>query len=102
MQRGLNPIPDLLERQEQPGQPDLLESGSAPPAADIVSTLAENHQLRAQLEQLRAERAPLLDTQQRVMELLGSAQPDQIIHDLRNLLNERTLFKSLIDAVERR
>ena len=64
----------------------------------LTAHMAEVNQLRAQIEQLRAERARLLDVQHKVMELLDAKSPDRILHDLRNLLNERELFKALIDA----
>ena len=33
-----------------------------------------------------------------MMKLLGAASPDKLIHDLRNVLNERELFKALLDV----
>jgi hypothetical protein len=82
----------------QQGESDLLESGTVPAAADVVSAVVAN-ELRADLERLKAEWSRLVDTQRRVMELLGTATPEKIVHDLRNLLNERELFKSLIDTL---
>jgi hypothetical protein len=71
----------------------------AAPAAQITAIAAENRDLRAQLDQARADRSRLLDAQRRVMELLGTANPDKILHDLRNLLNERDLLKALVDEM---
>lgn len=67
--------------------------------AQIATTMAEVHELRAQLEQLRAERNRLLDTQRQIMDLLGVKSPDKLVHDLRNVLNERDLLKALIDPM---
>ena len=61
--------------------------------------MAEVHELRAQLEQLRAERNRLANTQRDIMELLGVKSPDKLMHDLRNMLNERDLLKALVDPM---
>jgi hypothetical protein len=89
-----HPIPpeSLHERRE----PSEVE---AAPAAQITAIAAENRDLRAQLDQARADRSRLLDAQRSVMELLGTANPDKILHDLRNLLNERDLLKALVDEM---
>lgn len=55
----------------------------------------ELDQLRLELQRLRAEYAPLLDRQRQIMELLGSTKTEQIVHDLRNVLNERNLLRTL-------
>lgn len=67
--------------------------------AQIASIIAENRELRAQVEQLRSERTRLADVQHRIMELLKVPSPDKIVHDLRNLLNERDLLKALVDEL---
>jgi hypothetical protein len=61
--------------------------------------MAELHELRAQLELLRAERNRLIDTQRQIMALLGVKSPDKLLHDLRNVLNERDLLKALVDPM---
>lgn len=61
----------------------------------LMSALAENRELRAEIEQLRGERARMLDRQNQAMELLGTKNPERLIHDLRNLLNERALLRAL-------
>ena len=76
----------------QVGHPQEAES-----AGRFTAVAAENHELRAQLEQARAERHRLQDMQRRIMELLGTTNPDKLVHDLRNLLNERNLLKALMD-----
>ena len=53
----------------------------------------EVDQLRTELELLRAERGRLLERQRHIMELVGAADPDRLIHDLRNVLNERELLR---------
>ena len=58
---------------------------------------AEIRDLRVELDRLRAERERLLDTQRRVMELLHTLSPEKILHDLRNVLNERELYRALAE-----
>lgn len=101
-------LPDGSNRIIQPGQHDRPHStypADAPspegmsPGAQIASTLAENRELRAEVEQLRAERNRLMETQRRIMELIGAPSPDKLVHDLRNVLNERALLKALVDEL---
>lgn len=68
-------------------------------AAQITSVMAENAELRGQLEQLRAERARWTETQRRLMDLLHTQAPEKLVHDLRNVLNERDLLKTLVDQM---
>ena len=70
----------------------------APSAGELAFTMAENRELRGEVDRLRAERDRLLDTQRRIMELLGTTAPERLVHDLRNVLNERELFKALADV----
>jgi hypothetical protein len=69
----------------------------SPSAGELTAQAAENQELRAEVERLRAERDRWLETQRRVMELLGTKSSQHIVHDLRNVLNERNLYKSLAD-----
>lgn len=69
------------------------------PGVQINPLMAENCELRGQLEQLRAERARWTETQRRLMELLHTSSPEKLVHDLRNLLNERDLLKALVDQM---
>lgn len=78
------------------------------PAAPIAATTspaalafssAEIRDLRAEVERLRAERDRLLEMQKRVMELIGSDRPERLVHDLRNVLNERALYRALAETV---
>lgn len=78
-------------------------ASSTPPGTGIVSPpfasqVAEIVRLRAELERARNEQVRLLETQRRIMELLGTKSPDKVLHDLRNVLNERSLFKALFET----
>ena len=86
----------------------LMESTtpSSTPAAEshsagnqIAAVVAENLELRADIDRLRSERGQFCDLQRQIMELLGTRAPDKIIHDLRNVLNERDLLKSLVSQI---
>jgi len=76
---------------------DRLEGTSA--AAQITALAAENRELRAELDQARADRNHLLDLQRQILQLLGTTRSEKILHDLRNLLNERDLLKALTDEM---
>ena len=76
-----------------PGRDQTPGGGPARAAFDA----AETRDLRLELDRLRAEREKMLDIQRRVMELLNSPSPDKILHDLRNVLNERELYRTLAD-----
>jgi len=67
--------------------------------AQLSATSAENRELQAQLEQARAEKARMAEILSRLSELLGSNSPDRLVHDLRNVLNERELYRALADSV---
>jgi len=67
--------------------------------AQIASAMAENRELRAELDQIRAERSRWREVQDRIMQLLGSSNADKLVHDLRNVLNERDLLKALVDEL---
>jgi hypothetical protein len=69
------------------------------PPAQVASTIADNRELRAQVEQLQAERNRLLETQSKIMALIGTRTPEKILHDIRNVLNERDLLKTLVDSL---
>jgi hypothetical protein len=63
---------------------------------DLVTQ--QHRELREQFELLRAERDKLLERQRQMAELLKSPNPDKIVHDLRNLLNELQLYKLLVET----
>jgi chromosome segregation ATPase len=82
----------------QPGLVGAFSGGATDVPAQIAAQAASLHELRAELNQLRAERDRLADRQQQIAELLKSVNPEKIVHDLRNLLNELTLYKALVDV----
>jgi hypothetical protein len=57
-----------------------------------ASTGASSSALR-ELEQLR-------ERERQMVELLGADSPDRLLHDLRNLLNELTLLRAVIETDE--
>lgn len=73
--------------------------GERSAGAQIASVLAENRELRAEIDQLRAERSRWREMQERIMQLLGATAPEKLVHDLRNVLNERDLLKALVDEL---
>ena len=64
----------------------------------VASIIAENRELRAELNSLRAERARVTEILTRLVEVLGSKSPDRLVHDVRNVLNERELYRALADS----
>ena len=82
----------------QPGLAGAFGGGGTDVPAQIAAQAASLHELRSELNQLRAERDRLSDRQRQIAELLKSANPDKIVHDLRNVLNELTLYKALVDV----
>ena len=64
----------------------------------LATILAENRELRAELDALRAERARMADILSRLTEVLGCKSPDRLVHDVRNVLNERELYRALADS----
>jgi hypothetical protein len=66
----------------------------------IAAIVAENHELRAEVECLRAERAKMADIQARLMDAIGCKSPDRLVHDVRNVLNERELYRALADTIQ--
>ena len=77
----------------------IPESETSQLHARLAAVTAENRELRAELEQLRADRARVAEIQSRLMEVLGSKSPDRLVHDVRNVLNERELYRALADSV---
>ena len=49
------------------------------------------------VEDVSAELNRLRDRERQFLELLGSASPDRLVHDLRNLLNEVQLLRLLAE-----
>jgi Tfp pilus assembly protein PilN len=76
----------------------------SPSAASTVETPGElifvrtqNAELQTEIERLRAERDRLAARERVIMDLLGTSSADRILHDLRNVLNERSLYRALAD-----
>ena len=55
-------------------------------------------QVRLEVQRLRHEQAVLLEQQRAIMELIGTKNPEKIVHDLRNVLNERNLLRTLTEG----
>ena len=72
--------------------------------AEAASSVAETvssktlESLQKELEQVHAERARLLELRSEVMGLIGTDKPERLLHDLRNILNERELLRALAGA----
>jgi hypothetical protein len=75
-----------------------LDGGARLPA-QIAAIVAENYELKAELERLRAERARMVDVQNRLMDAIGCKSADRLVHDVRNVLNERELYRALADTI---
>lgn len=67
--------------------------------ARLAAAAAENHELRAEVERLRSECVRMATIQKRLMEALGTNSPDRLVHDVRNVLNERELYRALADSL---
>lgn len=78
---------------------ESCDEAGMPSASQVTSLVAETKELKGQVEQLRAERTRWMETQRRMMELLHTTAPEKLVHDLRNLLNERDLLKTLVDQM---
>ena len=92
------------ERGEERKSPDMYPTPIRPvddpaPAAHVTALVAQNRELRAELDQIRAERNRLADTQVKIMELLKVKSADKLLHDIRNVLNERELLKALVGDI---
>ncbi len=76
-----------------------LDAPNATDSPEMGLFGAELRDLRLEVDRLRIERDRLADTQHRVMELLESRSPDRLLHDLRNLLNERNLLRAITNSI---
>ncbi len=72
-------------------RPELAEA-----ARRQQSLVEENVRLCAELQRVREERDRALAIQQEIMQLLEVQSPRRIVHDLRNVLNERVLLRALV------
>ena len=92
-----SPKAGITDRGMPPAMPIPSADHSPDGAARTVFDAAEIRDLRLEVARLRAERDKLLENQRRVMDLLHTVSPEKIIHDLRNVLNERELYRTLAD-----
>ena len=103
MQTQPHPTPQPTTGREPRVQPNLRDAYD--PSIDVPSQLArqaaEIHELRGELERLRAERDRLADRQREIAELLRCKNPEKLLHDFRNLLNELQLYKTLAETAGR-
>jgi hypothetical protein len=89
---------DLTLAREVGGDGGIEANDSNQLQARIAAIMAENQDLRAQLDQLRAERAKMSDILDRLADVLGSKSIEKLVHDVRNVLNERELYRALADS----
>lgn len=95
--RSVDVLPHGPHSSLEPGRLGIYDAPVDVPA-QLATQLAQLAELRAEAECLRAERDRLLERQRQVADLLRSANPDKIVHDLRNVLNELQLYKMLADS----
>jgi hypothetical protein len=62
-------------------------AGTSSVAAAANPGLGETDKLRLELDRLQAQ-------QRELMQLLGTSRPDRIVHDVRNLLQERMFLEA--------
>jgi len=67
---------------------------SASHSNGIVGFGVPNVDSSSELERMRAELDRLLAQQQELMKLLGTTRPDRVVHDVRNLLQERMFLEA--------
>jgi hypothetical protein len=90
--RGMSSSPSDRESHENPLQAQTREPQQPQQQqAQSLDTINDPQQLRAELERLRQREA-------QIMSLIGCKNPDKILHDLRNLLNEVQLLRVLADV----
>jgi hypothetical protein len=68
---------------------------------DPSITSASADELRSQLESLRRDHENLLARNQRLAELL-KCQPEKVEHEIRNILNELRLLRTLFESQEQK
>ncbi len=78
----------------------MTREGAAHFGANMSQSMAEIDQPNGEIHQLREELNRLLARQRVIMELLGTTNPDRILHDIRNVLNERQLLRALAELEE--
>ena len=93
------PMPPSGERLDGDAPRDGIRDTSGQIPAHLAAIQAENHELRAEAERLRAERSKMAEILNRLMDALGTKSPERLVHDVRNVLNERELYRALADTI---
>lgn len=65
--------------------------------ARLAALTADNKDLQDEISQLRADRARMTEILSGLTGLLGSKSPEKLLHDVRNVLNERELYRVLAE-----
>ena len=86
---------DRLDRMSNAGPSD--NAGLLP--SQIAAIMAENHELRGGRAVARRA-ARMSDIQTRLMDAIGCKSPERLVHDVRNVLNERELYRALADTIQ--
>lgn len=82
----------------QPGLLGLFGGAPLDVPARLTQQAVQLSELRAVVDQLRAERDRLVAQQRQVAELIRCSHPEKLVHDLRNVLNELQLYKMLAET----
>src|SRR4051812_7378052 len=65
----------------------INESPSSQIHGRLASIIAENRELRAELDAARADKAQMEEVLAKLVEVIGSKSADRLVHDVRNVLN---------------
>ena len=76
-------------------EPVLGAAVGSEPTPSKPWSAADQHELDEQSSHLRAELERLQQREAQIMALVGCKNPDKLIHDLRNVLNELQLLRAL-------
>lgn len=79
-----------------PNRAALESSSAVGNAPDVEASTSETSP--PSIEQLRADLDRLRQREAQIMALIGCKNPDKLMHDLRNLLNEVQLLRVLADV----
>src|SRR3712207_2875927 len=79
-----NPLMQADHPHPNHASPSRPAQRAIPSPPEIAYVTAETRELRGEVERLRAERERMVNVQQEIMQLLGTKNPDKILHDLRN------------------
>jgi hypothetical protein len=67
------------------------------PLEGLLGGRPVEEEIDAENRRLRAEVQRLADEQRELMQLLDCKSPDRLAHDLRNVLNELNLYRTLME-----